>query len=776
MSDKNLVIVESPAKAKTIEKYLGKEFTVKSSFGHIRDLSKKKLGIDLENNYQPNYEISPDKKKVVSELKKLSKNAPKVWLASDEDREGEAIAWHLFETLELDIQKTKRIVFHEITKDAILNAVKNPREIDLKLVNAQQARRILDRLVGFELSPILWKKVKPSLSAGRVQSVSVRLIAEREREINSFVPTSWFKVSGEFTFKSEDGKTQTLKADLNSRFDSEKEAHDFLEKCRVANFTIGQIDKKPSKKSPAPPFTTSTLQQEASRKLGFSVARTMLLAQKLYESGKITYMRTDSVNLSNLALNTTRKVITEEYGEKYSKTRKFKTSSKGAQEAHEAIRPTFVDQKVASSNKQEQRLYELIRKRTLASQMSEALLEKTNIYIHLNNTNEKFVASGEVILFDGFLKVYQESLDDNNNGSSGPTEGLLPKVNMGQNLQSKQVEATQRFSQKPPRYTEASLVKKLEELGIGRPSTYAPTISTIQNRGYVTRNDKDGQSREIILLTIKTNEIHRQLRKENFGSEKAKLFPTDIGLVVTDFLMDNFSQIMDYNFTARVEKEFDEIAEGQMEWNKMIDQFYKPFHATVEKTESTAGVGNGQRILGKDPKTGFTVLVRIGRYGPLAQIGLKEEVEKPTFAPLRPEQSIETINLEEALNLFSLPRDLGLFEDKKVIVSNGRFGPYIRHDGKFASLKKGIDDPYTIEYDRAIELILAKREADKNKFIKSFEENTDVQILNGRWGPYISYKKKNFKIPKGTVAEDLDLNACMEIIQNAEKIKKKGKK
>lgn len=776
MSDKNLVIVESPAKAKTIEKYLGKEFTVKSSFGHIRDLSKKKLGIDLENNYQPNYEISADKKKVVSELKKLSKNATKVWLASDEDREGEAIAWHLFETLELDIQNTKRIVFHEITKDAILNAVENPREIDLKLVHAQQARRILDRLVGFELSPILWKKVKPSLSAGRVQSVSVRLIAEREREINSFVPTSWFKVSGEFTFNSEDGKTQTLKADLNSRFNSEKEAHDFLEKCSVADFTVGQIDKKPSKKSPAPPFTTSTLQQEASRKLGFSVARTMLLAQKLYESGKITYMRTDSVNLSNLALNTTRNVITEEYGEKYSKTRKFKTSAKGAQEAHEAIRPTFIDQKVASSNKQEQRLYDLIRKRTLASQMSEALLEKTNIYIHLNNTNEKFVASGEVILFDGFLKVYQESVDDNINGSSGPTEGILPKVNMGQNLQKKQIEATQRFSQKPPRYTEASLVKKLEELGIGRPSTYAPTISTIQNRGYVTRKDKDGQSREIIVLSIKTNEIQRQLRKENFGSEKAKLFPTDIGLVVTDFLMENFSQIMDYNFTARVEKEFDEIAEGQLEWNKMIDQFYKPFHSVVEKTESDAAVGNGQRILGKDPKTGFTVLVRIGRYGPLAQIGVKEEVEKPTFAPLRPEQSIETINLEEALNLFSLPRELGLFEDKKVVVSNGRFGPYIRHDGKFASLKKGIDDPYTIEYDRAVELILAKREADKNKFIKSFEENTDVQILNGRWGPYISYKKKNFKIPKGTVAEDLDLNTCMEIIQKAEKIKKKGKK
>ncbi|TKG93392.1 type I DNA topoisomerase [Puteibacter caeruleilacunae] len=764
----NLVIVESPAKAKTIEKILGKEFLVKSSFGHVRDLDKKDFGVDIENNYQPNYVVSSDKKKVVTELKKLSKDAKTVWIASDEDREGEAIAWHLMEVLGLDADKTKRIVFHEITKEAILDAVKNPRTLNKNLVDAQQARRVLDRLVGFEISPVLWKKVKPSLSAGRVQSVAVRLIVDREREINNFQSTSSFKVTAIFKVKDENGKTVDLKADLPKRFSTREEALAFLEKCKSAEYSIADITKKPGKRSPAAPFTTSTLQQEASRKLGYSVSQTMTIAQRLYEAGKITYMRTDSVNLSTLAINTAKKKILDTHGEEYLKIRNYKTKSKGAQEAHEAIRPAYIDNENIDGSAQEKRLYELIWKRTIASQMADAKLEKTNVTIDISTADEHFVATGEVLKFDGFLKVYMESTDDE--GEDKGEAGLLPPLKVNDILDLKYIDATEKFSLKPPRFTEASLVRKLEEQGIGRPSTYAPIITTIQQRGYVVKEDRPGVERDYTSLTLKGGEIKEVVKQEIAGTEKSKLFPTDIGLVVNDYLVKNFDMVMDFNFTAKVEEQFDEIAEGEAIWNDMIDDFYQPFHVKVDTALKNSEKANAERILGNDPNTGKVISVKIGRYGPLAQLGetnndKEESDEKPQFASLRPGQSIETITLEEAAELFKLPRDLGEYEDKKVTVAIGRFGPYVRHDNKFVSLEKGVDDPLTILLDRAIELIEAKREKDRKAIIATFDEEPDLRVLNGRWGPYISYKKKNFKIPKGTNAEELDLEACMKIIE-----------
>ncbi|MCD4833872.1 MAG: type I DNA topoisomerase [Bacteroidales bacterium] len=763
----NLVIVESPAKAKTIEKFLGKNFQVKSSFGHIRDLAKKNLGIDIEKNYEPQYIIPDDKKAIVKELKKIAKEAKVVWLASDEDREGEAIAWHLMKVLDLDIKKIKRIVFHEITKEAIQNAIKNPRLINENVVNAQQARRILDRLVGFELSPVLWKKVKPSLSAGRVQSVAVKLLVEREREIINFKSESFFKVTG--LFKT--NKNEELKADLSEKIKSPKKTLELLEKCKTASFNITDVVKKPGKKSPSAPFTTSTLQQEASRKLGFSVAQTMAIAQKLYESGKITYMRTDSVSLSSMAIGAAKNVILNEFGEKYLKTRNFKTKSKGAQEAHEAIRPTFMEKQEVSGAEREKRLYDLIWKRTVASQMSEAQLEKTTITIDISNDEHKFVAIGEVLKFDGFLKVYFESTDDENNEE---VKGLLPAVNKGEDLEQNSIQAVERFTHYPPRYTEASLVKKLEELGIGRPSTYAPTISTIQNRGYAVKEDRPGKDREYVSYTLLNNQIKETKKKEITGAEKKKLFPNDIGIVVNDFLAEHFNEIVNYNFTASVEEEFDEIANGKLSWSKMIDKFYKPFHKTVETTLETSSRSVGERILGDDPATGKPITAKIGPYGPMVQIGSKDDEDKPRFASLQREQHLETITLEEALELFKLPRDLGQYEDKKVVVSIGRFGPYVRHDSKFISLKKE-DNPYKIELDRAIELIEEKREKDRSRTIKIFEEDKDLQILNGRWGPYIVCKKKNYRIPKGTEAESLTLKQCMEIVESNGK-SEKGKK
>ena len=771
----NLVIVESPAKAKTIEKFLGKDFLVTSSMGHIRDLEKKDFGIDIQNNFTPKYEITSDKKKLVAELKKLAKDAKTIWLASDEDREGEAISWHLMETLHLDPAKTKRIVFHEITKDAILHAVQNPRPLDLNLVNAQQARRVLDRIVGFEVSPVLWKKVKPSLSAGRVQSVAVRLIVEREREIMNFTTNSAFRVIAGFLVPEKDGKIVELKAELNKRFDTRDEALAFLEKCKTAEFQIDDVVKKPSKRSPAPPFTTSTLQQEASRKLGFSVSQTMSVAQKLYESGKITYMRTDSVNLSGLAINTARQVIVGTMGEKYHQVRQYKTKSKGAQEAHEAIRPTYLDQEEISGTAQEKKLYELIWKRTVASQMSDAELEKTTVTIDISNTAEKFVATGEVLIFDGFLRVYIESVDDEE--QNGGQKGLLPVLTPKQILRWDKIFATERFTQKPPRYTEASLVKKLEEQGIGRPSTYAPTITTIQNRGYVVKEDREGAERGYVELVLAGQKITEKQKTEISGAEKSKLFPTDIGMVVNDFLMKYFDLIMDYNFTAKVEKEFDEIAEGELVWNEMLENFYKPFHSKVESAINEAERANGVRILGIDPNTGLELSVKIGRFGPLAQLGeATEEGAKPQFASLRSGQHLETITLEEALELFKLPRTLGEYEDKTVVVGIGRFGPYVRHDGKFISLEKKVDDPYSIELPRAIELIENKREKDLNALIKVFEENPEVRILNGRWGPYISFKKGNYKIPKSADASKLTFDECMKLIESEPTGKKSRKK
>lgn len=756
----NLVVVESPAKAKTIEKFLGKDFVVKSSFGHIRDLKKKELGIDIENNYQPSYAIPTDKKKLVAELKKLAGEAKMVWLASDEDREGEAIAWHLYEALKLRGDNTKRIVFHEITKDAILNAIKTPRTIDTNLVNAQQARRILDRIVGFEISPILWRKVKPSLSAGRVQSVAVKLIVEREREIEVFESTSAFRVIAEFLVPDDNSGSVVLKAELNKRFETAEETANFLEQCKNAAFQINDISKKPTKKSPAPPFTTSTLQQEASRKLGYSVSQTMSIAQRLYESGKITYMRTDSVNLSGLAINTSKSEITEQFGSEYSKVRNFTTKSKGAQEAHEAIRPTYVNEHSVSGSNQEQRLYELIWKRTVASQMSDAQLEKTTVKIGISGQQEFFTATGEVIKFDGFLKLYIESNDDDENGSD--ENGLLPALTLNQMLDVEQIVATERFTQKPARYTEASLVRKMEEQGIGRPSTYAPTISTIQNREYVVKETREGTPRNYVEIVLANGTVSNEEKTELFGHEKNKLFPTDIGIVVNDFLDENFSKIMDFNFTANVEKEFDIIAEGKLEWTSAIDKFYKEFHPTVEKSMESSERKVGERILGVDPKTGRQLSVRIGRFGPMAQIGTAEEEEKPLFASLLKGQSIGTITLEEVLELFKLPREVGEFEGGKVVIGIGRFGPYIRHASKFVSIGKD-DDPLAITLERAIELIEAKREQEKNALIKTFDEEPDLQVLQGRFGPYIKYQKKNFKIPKTTDPETLTLEQCIEL-------------
>lgn len=754
---KNLVIVESPAKAKTIEGFLGKDFTVKSSFGHIRDLVKKGFGVDIENNFLPTYEIQPDKEKVISELKKLTKGAEMVWLASDEDREGEAISWHLYETLGLNEKNTKRIVFHEITKPAILKAIENPRKIDVNLVNAQQARRVLDRLVGFELSPILWRKVRPSLSAGRVQSVAVRLIVEREREIQNFKSTSAFKVTGLFL----SGKS-LVKAELDKRFTTEAEAQAFLEKCKDATFQIGSLETKPARRSPSAPFTTSTLQQEAARKLGFSVAQTMVVAQRLYEAGKITYMRTDSVNLSETAMGQANEAINANYGAKYYQPRQYKTKSKSAQEAHEAIRPTYINVQSIDGERNEIRLYDLIWKRTIASQMSDAELEKTTAKITVSNTSEVFVAQGEVLKFDGFLKVYMEGTDDE---ETEENSSMLPPMTVGDVLQNSEISATQRFTHHPARYTEASLVKKLEELGIGRPSTYAPTISTVQKRNYVEKTDREGTPRNYTHLVLANNSIAKEIKTENTGAEKSKLFPTDIGMVVNDFLIQYFPDILDFHFTAKVEEEFDEIAEGKLNWTKMLKEFYKPFHQTVEKTIDNSERASGERNLGTDPATGKPVIVRIGRFGPLAQIGesIEGSEEKPKFASLRGNQRMETITLQEALDLFKMPRIVGEFEGKEMKVGIGRFGPYIVHNSVFTSLGKE-DDPYTVEADRCIELILAKRQKDADKVIRTYSENPDLKVLNGRWGPFIALGKDFFKIPKTTDAASLEFADVVQLI------------
>lgn len=767
----NLVIVESPAKAKTIEKFLGKDFTVKSSMGHIRDLSKEDLGIDINNNFKPRYIVPEDKKKTVSELKNFVKKAQTVWLASDEDREGEAIAWHLCEELKLNKDKIRRIVFHEITKDAILHAIKNYRQIDQNLVNAQQARRVLDRLVGFEISPVLWRKVKPQLSAGRVQSVAVRLIVEREREIINFKSTSSYRISGIFQVKDADNKVQQIKAELNERFTDHKKALEFIEHCKNATFSIADIVKKPAKKSPSPPFTTSTLQQEASRKLGFSVSQTMIVAQRLYEAGLITYMRTDSVNLSQTALQAAESVIAKEYGKDYVNIRNYKTKSKGAQEAHEAIRPAYIDRFTIDGNSTEKRLYELIWKRTVASQMSDARLEKTTVSINISGKKELFVAEGEVLIFDGFLKVYLESTDDE---TEEKTEGLLPPLKTGMKLPYQSVQAVEKFTHHPPRYTEASLVKKLEELGIGRPSTYAPTISTIQQRGYVIKEDRPGKERDYKIITLEAGKITESVNKEITGAEKSKLFPDNIGMLVNDFLVGQFSEILDYNFTASVEKEFDLIAEGKANWTDMIRRFYKPFHKKVESTLALRDVAKPERLLGTDPESGKPVYARLARFGAVAQIGETNGDEKPKYAQLRKGQNIESITLEEALDLFKLPRKIGQFEDSEIIVSTGRFGPYVLHNSKFYSLRKD-DDPYTVDTDRAIEIILEKREKDRNKTIATFNEDKELLVLNGRWGPYISYKKENFKIPKGIDPKTLTFEDCMKIVKEAPEKKSKKK-
>ena len=763
--EENLVIVESPAKAKTIEKILGKDFLVKSSFGHIRDLDKKDFGVDINNNYQPNYIVSEDKKKVVSELKKCAKSASKVWIASDEDREGEAIAWHLMEVLNLDPEKTNRIVFHEITKEAILKAIENPRRLNKDLVDAQQARRVLDRLVGFEISPVLWKKVKPSLSAGRVQSVAVRLIVDREREITNFQSVPFFRVNAVFLVPENSGKITLLKAELNNRFDTAAEAKAFLKKCIGSEFTIADIVTRPAKKSPAAPFTTSTLQQEASRKLGFPVGLTMSVAQKLYESGFITYMRTDSTTLSDEALKAAKKKITASYGDKYVKIRHYKTKVKGAQEAHEAIRPTYFDQEEVKGSPQEQKLYSLIYKRTLASQMADAEIERTTVNITVSKAKEIFVASGEVLRFDGFLSVYMESSDDEN--ITEDEKGMLPILTVHQKLEPDVIQALERFSQKAARYTEASLVRKLEELGIGRPSTYAPTITTIQAREYVIKEDREGTERTFLTLTLREETISEEVKTEITGTEKSKLFPTDIGLVVNDFLVKYFEPIVDFNFTASVEKQFDEIAEGQLVWNEMIDGFYRPFHLKIEDALNNSERARGERALGTDPVTGKEVSAKIGRFGPFVQLGevIEGSEEKPQFASLQKGQSIETISMEEAMKLFDLPRDLGEYEDKKVIVGIGRFGPYVRHDGNFVSLKKGIDEPMTVTIERAIELIEEKREHTIKSVLKTFVEDPDIRILEGRWGPYISFKKGNYKIKKGTEIDALTVTDCKLIIE-----------
>jgi DNA topoisomerase I (EC 5.99.1.2) len=774
--EKNLVIVESPAKAKTIEGYLGKGFSVKSCFGHVRDLPKTNKAIDIKNGFQPTYEIPKEKKDVIKELKKSAKKAEVVWLATDDDREGEAISWHLQEALNLDEKNTRRIVFGEITKQAILNAIESPRTIDIDLVNAQQARRILDRLVGFELSPILWKKIQRGLSAGRVQSVAVRMVVEREREIEQFDTQSFFKVSAEFLVEGD----KVLKAELSERFSSEKEALEFLTKCIGATFSIDNLEKKPGQKKPAAPFTTSTLQQEASLKLGFSVAQTMTLAQRLYESGKITYMRTDSVSLSQLALDNAAKEIISAYGAEYSETRQYTTKSSSAQEAHEAIRPTEFSEKSAGADRNQTRLYELIWKRAIASQMANARIERTTATIGISTVPQTMKATGEVITFEGFLKVYLESTaEERDEKDEEESKGLLPPLKVGQILNLDKMRAVQRFTRSPARFTEASLVKKLEELGIGRPSTYAPTISTIQKRGYVLKEHRDGRERQYLEMILANDEVNSFTRTEITGAEKAKLFPTDVARIVNDFLVKHFSRVTDYSFTASIEKEFDDIASGKLEWDKMIGAFYGSFHEKVEATEAIdRSEVDTSRELGKDPKTGRTLLVRLGPYGPMAQIGTTEELEeeeKPKYASLLKGQLLESITFEEAINLFKLPREVGTYEDKVITAAIGRFGPYIRHDSKFVSLT-GDDDPYTVEQDRAIELIEAKRKADAEKFIKSFDENPEVQVLNGRYGPYIKVGKKNVKIPKDQEPKDLTLKECLDLAEKAPEKKARGGK
>ena len=775
----NLVIVESPAKAKTIEKFLWKDFKVMSSYGHIRDLKKKELSID-ESTLEPDYEIPEEKKKIVAELKKNAKAATKIWLASDEDREGEAISWHLCEVLGLDEEKTSRIVFHEITKPAILEAIQTPRHLDMNLVNAQQARRVLDRLVGFKLSPVLWRKVKPALSAGRVQSVAVKLIVEREREIQSFKSEPYYRINATFFVTDVDGSRSEVKAELDRRFNSHDEAMAFLEKCKNANFVVDNIVKKPLKRVPAPPFTTSTLQQEAARKLGFTVSQTMMVAQRLYESGRITYMRTDSVNLSSLAINASKKEIVESYGAEYSNPRKFHTNSKGAQEAHEAIRPTFINTEGLDWTNQERRLYDLIWKRTIASQMADAQIEKTTVTIDINGAEEKFVANGEVVVFDGFLKVYRESIDEES--TSGQDEvHMLPSLRVNDKMECKEIVSTERFSQGPVRYTEASLVHKMEELGIGRPSTYAPTISTIQQREYVQKGDKKGEERSYVINTLKGSTITTRNKKEMVGSEKGKLLPTDIGIVVNDFLQKNFPDIMDYNFTAKVENQFDQIAEGKEEWKAMMQKFDKTFEPVVENViQQRSEHKAGERQLGVEPQTGKPVFVKIGRFGPVVQIGSADDEEKPRFSQLPKDKSIETITLDEALELFKLPRILGDYEGSEISIGVGRFGPYVLHDKKYVSLPKG-EDPMTISLDAAIELIEEKRKQEKERHIKAFDEDPKLELLKGCYGPYLSYDGKNYHIDKKlqdrALAGDMEYAECMEIIKNAPEPKaKRGRK
>ena len=751
---KNLVIVESPAKAKTIEKFLGSDFKVMSSYGHIRDLKKRELSID-DNTLVPEYEIPEDKKKLVGELKQNAKKAEKVWLASDEDREGEAISWHLCEVLGLDEEKTNRIVFHEITKSAILEAIEHPRHLDMNLVNAQQARRVLDRLVGFKLSPVLWRKVKPALSAGRVQSVAVRLIVEREREIQEFKTEVFYNVYGTFAITNPDGSATEVKAQLANKLKTLAEVTAFLEKCKEAAFTVESINKKPMKRTPAPPFTTSTLQQEAARKLGFTVSQTMMVAQRLYENGQITYMRTDSVNLSALCLGASKKEITNLYGEEYSKTRQYHTNSKGAQEAHEAIRPTYMDKTEIEGTVQERRLYDLIWKRTIASQMADAEIEKTTVNINISTSDEQFVAQGGVVKFDGFLKVYRESSDDEE--QQDEFSHILPPLKKGQELTRREIQAIERFTQGPQRFTEASLVHKLEELGIGRPSTYAPTISTIQQREYVQKGDKKGEERQYTIEILKGKQIAQKTRKELVGSDKGKLLPTDIGIVVNDFLMKNFKEIMDYNFTAKVEQDFDKIAEGTEQWQKMLKGFYKDFEPTVENTINAREEHKaGERQLGNDPKSGRPVFVKIGRFGPVVQIGTAEDTEKPQFAQIPKDLSMSSITLEEALELFKLPRRLGEYEGDTITIGTGRFGPYILHDRKYTSLPKG-EDPMTITIERAIELINEKRTQETKKHLKIFLEDTKLEVLNGRYGPYLAYDGKNYRLPKSMHEKAKDL-------------------
>ena len=766
---KNLVIVESPAKAKTIEKFLGKDYKVMSSYGHIRDLKKKELSIDTDT-FTPDYEIPDEKKKLVTELKNNAQNSEKVWLASDEDREGEAISWHLCEVLGLDEEKTNRIVFHEITKPAILDAIQHPRHLDMNLVNAQQARRVLDRLVGFKLSPVLWRKVKPALSAGRVQSVAVRLIVEREREIQAFKSEAYYRVAAVFDVPVADGSTAEVKAELDKRFTTRDEVLAFLDKCKTADFAVANIVKKPMKRTPAPPFTTSTLQQEAARKLGFTVSQTMMVAQHLYENGRITYMRTDSVNLSSLCINSSKAEITKLWGEEYSKPRQFHTHSKGAQEAHEAIRPTYMDAASIEGTQQEKRLYNLIWKRTAASQMADAQIEKTTVTISMTGADEQFVANGEVVKFDGFLKVYRESSDDETDGQESASHTLPPMVE-GLPLQRNEIIATQRFSQGPVRYTEASLVRKLEELGIGRPSTYAPTISTIQQREYVQKGDKKGEERFYSIDILDSNGITNRTKSEMAGSEKGKLLPTDIGIVVNDFLMKYFPAIMDYNFTAKVEQQFDTIAEGKARWTDMIESFYKKFEPTVEKTMNTREEHKaGERELGKEPGTGKPVFVKIGRFGPVVQIGKAEDKEKPRFAQLPADKGMETITLDEALELFRLPRTVGEFEGKPVVIGAGRFGPYVMHDKKYVSLPK-TDNPLTVTLDTAVELIMKKRQQETQRHIKTFDDEPKLEVMNGRYGPYLAYDGKNYRLPKNMHerAAELTLEECMDVINNSKK-------